>query len=290
MLASLKFGKLAAVRRLLIPIFLTSAVHAAADPLAIDAWLYAPAPQLETPAAQPRQSPPMPFPSSDTSRSAWIQQADFLRPRLAAMGLRIGDPIHLRIFKQSRELELWIQGADGYVLYRNFPICDVSGTLGPKRFEGDFQAPEGFYSVARERLHPHSEFHLAFNLGYPNEFDRALGRTGSNIMIHGSCASNGCFAMTDYYMEQIYMLTEAALRGGQPAVGVEIYPFRMTDENLTANADSSWAEFWRSLRPAHDHFLEHRVPARIAVGAFGYRALTQDEAAGGAASDTISAP
>ncbi|MBL38052.1 MAG: 2-dehydro-3-deoxyphosphooctonate aldolase [Xanthomonadales bacterium] len=233
-------------------------------------WLFEPAP--EPGSADPaRLDPPPRFPSSDRSKSAWINQGDWLFDRLSGRGLRIGDPVHIRIFKQSRELELYLQGRDGFELYRTYPICDVSGMLGPKRFEGDLQAPEGFYTVVPERLHPHSEFHLAFNLGYPNEFDRSMGRTGSNIMIHGGCASNGCFAMTDYYMEQIYLLAEAALKNGQPEIGVEIYPFRMTEENLAAHAASRWIEFWRSLKPAHDHFAQSGLPAPIEPGVAGYR-------------------
>jgi len=210
-------------------------------------------------------------PSSASSRSAWIHQGRWLFERLADKGLRIGDPVHIRIFKQTRELELYLQGREGFELYRSFPICDMSGSLGPKRFEGDYQAPEGFYTVVPERLHPHSDFHLAFNLGYPNAFDRAAGRTGSNIMIHGGCASNGCFAMTDYYMEQIYLLAEAALQNGQEKIGVEIYPFRMTEQNLAAHASSRWIDFWRSLKPAHDHFVASGRPARIQSEGAAYR-------------------
>ncbi|HMB38428.1 MAG TPA: L,D-transpeptidase family protein [Wenzhouxiangellaceae bacterium] len=220
------------------------------------------------------------FPSSETSKSAWINQGDWLSDRLYGQGLRIGDPVHIRIFKKSRELELYLRGRDGFELYRTFPICDVSGMLGPKRFEGDFQAPEGFYTVVPERLHPHSDFHLAFNLGYPNAFDRSMGRTGSNIMIHGGCASNGCFAMTDYYMEQIYLLAEAALQNGQQEIGVEIYPFRMTEDNLAAHASSRWIEFWRSLQPAHDHFANSGLPAPVEPGSEGYRVRVGQPAAG----------
>ena len=214
------------------------------------------------------------LPSSTNSKSAWINQGEWLFGRLGEKGLRIGDPLHIRIFKQSRELELYVRGQSGFELYRTYPICDMSGTLGPKRFEGDYQAPEGFYTVAAERLHPHSDFHLAFNLGYPNAFDRAAGRTGSNIMIHGGCASNGCFAMTNYYMEQIYILTEAALHNGQDGIGVEIYPFRLTPENLAANASSRWIDFWRSLKPAHDHFAEFGTPASIRTEAGSYRVFS----------------
>lgn len=247
-------------------------------------WLFAPAPEfgLKTPASDEASARPASarIPSSERSKSAWINQGDWLFDRLSGSGLRIGDPLHIRIFKQSRELELYLRGRDGFELYRTYPICDVSGMLGPKRFEGDFQAPEGFYTVAPERLHPHSDFHLAFNLGYPNAFDRGMGRTGSNIMIHGGCASNGCFAMTDYYMEQIYLLAEAALKSGQPEIGVEIYPFRMTDDNLAAHASSRWIDFWRSLKPAHDYFADSGVPAPVQAGPNGYRMLVRQPSAG----------
>ena len=219
-------------------------------------------------------------PSSSSLKSAWINQGEWLFQRLGEKDLRIGDPVHIRIFKQSRELELYIHGPGGFERYRTYPICDMSGTLGPKRFEGDYQAPEGFYTVAADRLHPHSDFHLAFNLGYPNAFDRAQDRTGSNIMIHGGCASNGCFAMTDYYMEQIYLLAEAALQAGQREIGVEIYPFRMTEANLAAHASSRWIDFWRSLKPAHDYFIAAGIPAPVEAGTMGYRMLVGQRAAG----------
>jgi len=264
------------MRRALVFLLLGTTAAVSAQVPEADAWLFAPAPDAPEPAASPFEPSAPVFPSSRTSESAWREQADFLFERFLTRGLRIGDPIHIRIFKQSRELELWVRARDGFELYRSYPICDMSGMLGPKRFEGDFQAPEGFYSVRAERLHPHSDFHLAFNLGYPNRLDRALGRTGSNIMIHGGCASNGCFAMTDYYMEQIYVLAEAALRDGQDAIGVEVYPFRMTDENLAAHSGSRWNGFWQSLRVAHDYFLTHREPARIVAGADGYRMLAHD--------------
>lgn len=261
-------------------VFVVSAwALSAAHGIAESDWIFAPAPEPDRFAGEPVSiaapaSPSSLIPSSDRSKSAWINQRDWLFERLRLRGLSIGDPVHIRIFKQSRELELYIQGRDGFELYRTYPICDVSGTLGPKRFEGDFQAPEGFYDVTPERMHPHSDFHLAFNLGYPNEFDRGMGRTGSNIMIHGSCASNGCFAMTDYYMEQIYLLAEAAMRNGQGSIGVEIYPFRMTRENLDAHGASRWIEFWRSLKPAHDHFVQSGFPAPVEPGLMGYRVPT----------------
>ena len=279
---STEFGRLWRMRRVALPIVFAFALTSS-NAGAGSEWIFAPPPEVAessrvvTPAStaeRPR------FPSSETAKSAWINQGDWLFDRLSSRGLRIGDPVHIRIFKQSRELELYVQGRDGFELYRTFPICDVSGMLGPKRFEGDFQAPEGFYTVVPERLHPNSDFHLAFNLGYPNAFDRSMGRTGSNIMIHGGCASNGCFAMTDYYMEQIYLLAEAALKDGQAEIGVEVYPFRMTEGNLTAHASSRWIDFWRSLKPAHDHFANSGVPASVEAGLGGYRVRVRQPASG----------
>ncbi len=286
-----EFGRLLRMRRVALPVvfaFALTSLNVGAG----NEWIFTPPPEVPensvgvTPASTAQ--PPR-LPSSETSKSAWINQGDWLLDRLSSRELRIGDPVHIRIFKQSRELELYLEGSDGFELYRIYPICDMSGTLGPKRFEGDYQAPEGFYSVAAERLHPHSDFHLAFNLGYPNAFDRASGRTGSNIMIHGGCASNGCFAMTDYYMEQIYLLAEAALKNGQPEIGVEIYPFRMTEDNLAAHASSRWIDFWRSLKPAHDQFENSSVPAPVDAGLGGYRVLVRQPAFG-AESIGLSAP
>jgi TatA/E family protein of Tat protein translocase len=104
----------------------------------------------------------------------------------------------LRIFKAEKRLELWLQGADGrYALFRGYDICKYSGGLGPKIREGDRQAPEGFYRVGKLQLNPNSRHHVAFNLGFPNAYDRQLGRTGSALMVHGGCTSIGCYAITD---------------------------------------------------------------------------------------------
>ncbi len=137
-------------------------------------------------------------PTAQSSRQA-------LKAALAAAGMALGDPAHLRIFKRESRLEVWLRPAGGprFALFRSYPICAWSGTLGPKLMEGDRQAPEGFYRVGRRQLNPQSRHHLAFNLGFPNAYDRALGRTGSALMVHGGCSSVGCFAMTDAAIEEI---------------------------------------------------------------------------------------
>jgi murein L,D-transpeptidase YafK len=205
-------------------------------------------------------------PVSARSQQAWERRSVALEAELGAAGLALGAPIFIRIYKASRELELFVQNHTRFQLFRSYRICEVSGELGPKRIEGDRQAPEGFYSVSAEWLNPESRFHLAFNIGYPNELDQQQGRSGSLIMVHGGCASIGCFAMTDSRMEEIYILAEAALRSSQRAFDVHIFPFRMSEEKLADHRNSPWYDFWRNLKLGHDHFEHHRQPPTVAVG------------------------
>src|SRR6201999_2392924 len=117
---------------------------------------------------------------------------------MAKKGMKREDPILIRTYKQESELEVWKRNESGrFTLLKTYPICRWSGQLGPKRKEGDWQAPEGFYAVAPGQMKPNSNYHLAFNIGYPNQYDRALGRTGSFLMVHGDCLSVGCYAMSD---------------------------------------------------------------------------------------------
>ncbi len=213
------------------------------------------------------------IPVSARSAAAYTNHAERLATELEAKGLLFGAPIYIRIFKASRELELWVEGAGGYTLFRTYPICAMSGSLGPKLERGDWQAPEGFYSVDADWMHPHSRFHLAFNIGYPNSFDRAKGRTGSAIMVHGGCDSRGCFAMTDEIMEEIYVLAEAALRHSQRDFAVHVFPFHMTDENLRAHRDSEWHDFWLKLRNGYDSFAETGVPPGSPTESLVFEAL-----------------
>ncbi|MEZ5385920.1 MAG: 2-dehydro-3-deoxyphosphooctonate aldolase, partial [Prosthecobacter sp.] len=138
-----------------------------------------------------------------------------------------------------------------------------SGSLGPKTREGDMQAPEGFYLVTQKQLNPASSYHLSFNIGYPNDYDLALQRTGSLIMIHGDECSIGCFAMTDPLIEEIYLIVEAALQH-TASVPVHIFPFRMSDERLQSEKDSPHHDFWQDLHTFHELFVQTlRVPQVI---------------------------
>ncbi len=185
--------------------------------------------------------------------------------RLAAKGMTAGEPVMIRIFKGESELELWMRKNGRFELLAVYPVCKWSGVLGPKITEGDRQSPEGFYSIGVNQLHKKGRWPRSLDIGYPNTFDRAHERTGSYILVHGGCTTTGCYAMTNPVMEEIYALSEAALKGGQDRIPVHVFPFRMTHENLTARADSEWGGFWLSLKGGYDLFERTRVPPQVAV-------------------------
>ena len=177
---------------------------------------------------------------------------------LAEKGMSEQSPILVRIFKAESELEVWKAKDDGrFYHFKTYPICDWSGKLGPKVNQGDRQAPEGFYIVSAPQMNPKSKYYLAFNIGFPNAYDRAYGRTGADIMVHGDCKSSGCYAMTDGVVEEIYILAREAIAGGQESFQVQAYPFRMTTANMAKHKGDQWywllAEPERGLRLFRDH-------------------------------------
>lgn len=204
-------------------------------------------------------------PSSARSRSVVSRIRPSLQKALRATGLRFGAPIFLRIFKESKELELWVEKDGRFRLFRIYDICTFSGRLGAKLRTGDLQSPEGFYFVTSNHMNPSSRFHLSFDLGYPNAYDRYYRRTGSALMVHGDCVSIGCYAMTDAGIEEIYTLADAALRRGQPFFRVHIFPFRMTACNMQRHDNSRWQEFWQNLKEGYDFFERAGRPPNVEV-------------------------
>lgn len=226
------------------------------------------APETETTALAASRST-KPAPSSGRSTEAIQRVKPALETALKEKGLAWGNPVFLRVFKESSELELWMRAANAetFTHFRTYEICRWSGTLGPKLKQGDGQAPEGFYFVSAGRMNPNSNYHLSFDLGYPNAYDLAHRRTGSLLMVHGGCVSIGCYAMTDARIEEIYALTDAALRAGQPFFRVHCFPFRMTDERMDeAEAKKEkWLEFWTDLKTGYDYFEVMGLPPNIEV-------------------------
>ena len=185
-----------------------------------------------------------------------------LRQQVEKKGFTWGAPVFLRVFKQENVVEVWLQIEDGsYRMFRNYPICIFSGELGPKTRQGDKQSPEGFYSINPHSMNPRSQFTRSMNMNYPNAYDRQHGYTGNLLMIHGKCASVGCYAMGDRQIQEIYDLVGTAFQHGQLQVPVHAFPFRLTYENLQRYRSHRWFSFWEMLMPGFNYFeATRRVP------------------------------
>ena len=189
-----------------------------------------------------------------------------LLSRLRQKKMPKASPILLRIFKEELELEVWKQDTTGrFKILKVYPICRWSGDLGPKMHEGDRQAPEGFYTITPELMNPNSNYYLAINTGFPNTFDKANDRDGSFLMIHGDCASMGCYAMTDEQIGEIYSLAREAFLGGQQSFQVQAYPFRLTPANLARHRTNPHMAFWKMLKIGSDHFEATHLEPKVDV-------------------------
>jgi murein L,D-transpeptidase YafK len=185
---------------------------------------------------------------------------------LETKNMEKGSPILVRIFKEEAELEVWKQDKTGrFAPLRTYPICRWSGELGPKVKQGDRQAPEGFYTIVPALMNPNSNYYLAINTGFPNAYDRANGRTGALLMIHGDCSSSGCYAMTDEQIAEIYALARESFSGGQKSFQLQAFPFRMTPLNMVRHRDSPHLAFWRMLKQGYDHFEVRHLEPRIDI-------------------------
>ncbi len=201
-----------------------------------------------------------------------LTQSPILSKQLQAKQLRLGNAIFIRIIKKAPGylygvLELWVQGnnVDTFLLFKKYPICYYSGGLGPKHYEGDGKSPEGFYFVNRNRLNQYSNYHRAFNIGYPNAYDRSKKYTGGYIMIHGSCCSIGCYAMTNKYIDEIWTMGIKALAGGQAFFRVHIFPFYMNESNMKKYYSNKNIYFWENLKQGFDFFETHKYPPNVRV-------------------------
>jgi murein L,D-transpeptidase YafK len=186
--------------------------------------------------------------------------------RMAEKDMPKNSPIMARIFKEEGKLEIWKQKTNGrYDIIASYQICKWSGKLGPKYTEGDRQAPEGFYTVRPSQMNPNSKYYLAFNIGYPNAYDRANGRSGANLMVHGACSSSGCSSMTDQQVGEIYAFGRDAFAGGQTEFQIQAFPFRMTPQNMARYRNDPNYSFWQMLKVGYDHFELTKVPPKVDV-------------------------
>jgi murein L,D-transpeptidase YafK len=217
--------------------------------------------------------------------------------------------IFMRIFKRERSLELWVrsEGADQFALLKTYPICALAGELGPKRRQGDNQVPEGFYFI--NFFNPRSDFHLSLHVDYPNRRDRAAGaegvKLGGDIYIHGGCSSEGCLALTDDGIREVYWLSVEARAAGQRQIPVHIFPARLDNADFdilrrTFAHRPDLGRFWATLKPGYDYFEQHRRLPAVAVDGYGEYAVNGasldeprplgDPASAGAAPRPLGAP
>jgi murein L,D-transpeptidase YafK len=174
---------------------------------------------------------------------------------MAAKGTNAAAPLVLRSYKKEAEIEVWKRNAQGRFVYiKTFPICRWSGQLGPKIYAGDRQTPEGVYDIPKTQMNPNSHYYLSFDTGFPNAYDRAHGYEGSAVMVHGTCSSMGCFAMTDAVVGELYAIARDALAGGQPAFQLQAYPFHMSAKNMALYRADPSIDFWRQLKEGSDRF------------------------------------
>ena len=136
-----------------------------------------------------------------TVSDAFRAKEDAIKKQVEAKGLKW--PVkfmYIRSFKYDSQMEVWLKNKkeDQYTLFKTYKICALAGTLGPKRMEGDYQVPEGFYYI--NEFKPNSSYHLALGVNYPNASDRLLAdsaQPGAEIYVHGSCVTVGCIPINN---------------------------------------------------------------------------------------------
>jgi murein L,D-transpeptidase YafK len=216
---------------------------------------------------------------------ARLQKQEQLKALFQTRGLRYpAAELFVRIFKRERVLELWARPAeqDRFTLVKSYPICALASQFGPKRVQGDGQTPEGVYAI--DGFNPASDFFLSLHLDYPNKSDRILShgvKLGGDIYIHGGCRTEGCLAVTDDAIKELYWLAVEARTSGQQRIPVHIFPTRMTDHELNQMARvfdprAQLRGFWANLRPLYDYFEKHRRLPLITIDDYGrYRLMPQ---------------
>lgn len=198
----------------------------------------------------------------DRVKSAYTEKESAVKDLLKTQNIGTGYQLFLRAFKKERDLEVWVKqkGATTYSLLTTYPFCTSSGTLGPKRKEGDLQVPEGVYSI--NHFNPFSTFHLSMGINYPNASDKILSdkkNPGGAIYIHGNCVSIGCIPITDEKIKELYIMAVEAKENGQVNIPVHIFPARLeagvVDQLVSeTGVDATFSGFWKNLEEVYGDF------------------------------------
>jgi len=191
--------------------------------------------------------------------------------------------ILLTVYKHERVLELWARSdIRAFSIIKRYPFTAFSGTLGPKRKEGDLQIPEGLYHI--DHFNPVSAFHLSMKINYPNPSDRILGeqgRLGGEIRIHGSSVTIGCIPIGDDAIEELYIVCVDMRSAGQNRIPVYIFPARMNWTGMhmletRAGEDTVLLSFWHDLWEAYTVFQVSPHELRFTVDERGRYEFADD--------------
>lgn len=209
------------------------------------------------------------------------RKADTLQKQFKAKGLQWpASHLYIRSFKYDGQLEVWVKNepTEPYKLFKTYRVCALAGTLGPKRMEGDYQVPEGFYYI--NEFNPNSQYYLSLGLNYPNASDRVLSdlyKPGGDIYIHGSCVTVGCIPVTDQQIDELYVLAAFAKDAGQDFIPVHIYPIRYNNKKSIAylaeltKTDAGLKRFAETLESVYDHFeITRQLPVIMTNSAGDY--------------------
>jgi murein L,D-transpeptidase YafK len=205
------------------------------------------------------------IPRSTLSKKVVKKQTPILKREFKTKNLKWGSEVYFRVFKKEKEFEVWIKKGSKFSLFKTYDVCYFSGGLGTKTKQGDGKSPEGFYFVKPAQLNPYSSYYLAFNIGYPNSYERQKGYTGSALMVHGECVSIGCYAMGNENIEEIYTVLQSALENNQPFARIHIFPFRFTPKimNNAKVKRLKMYSFWRNLNEGYTFFEKSKIPPNV---------------------------
>lgn len=211
-------------------------------------------------------------------RKAYTEKETLLTERLKNLNLNLNN-IHVLItaFKQEQELDLYVKSKNdvNYKKITTYAICASSGRLGPKRKQGDYQVPEGFYHI--DRFNPASNYYLSLGINYPNQSDKIKSTApnlGGDIFIHGECVTIGCLPMTNDKIKEIYIYAIQAKQNGQLKIPVYIFPFRFTKENTLAfqnqyKSSEALLKFWNNLKSGYEKFHNDFQELKITINKNG---------------------
>jgi murein L,D-transpeptidase YafK len=178
--------------------------------------------------------------------------------------------MYLRSFKYDSELEVWLKDDinESFKLFKKIKICALSGNLGPKRMEGDYQVPEGFYTI--NEFNPKSQFHLSLGINYPNASDDVFSdssKPGGNIFVHGNCVTTGCIPIKDENIAELYLLAAEVVSNGQSFIPLHIFPVQYNNLKsyrylaLASKDDKEYQNFAVTMQEAYEYFnLTNKIP------------------------------